>query len=528
MGIYLNPGNENFAESASNEYYVDKTMMLSVLNGFIDQGNKYICLSRPRRFGKTMASNMLAAYYSKGCDSEELFARFRISGVEGYQDKRNRYNVIKIDLNSEYQNTRDKDHLIDILTEKIKEEMRSAFSDVSIREEYTLAEALLEVYKATKETFVIIIDEYDVLVREQAADGLLNQYLGFLNGLFKSDTLRPSIALAYLTGIMPIVRDKIQSKLNNFREYTVLDAYQLAEFVGFTSDEVKALCDKYHMDFEECRNWYDGYGQNGYEIYNPESVIFSMQVGKFGGYWGKTSTYEAISERIRMNFSGTKDAVIRMLSGESVDVDVDSFMNTMTSFANKDDLFTYLIHLGYLAYDNKEKTSRIPNREVRQEWKYAIASEREYEVTNQIVEVSKQLLQDTIAGDAEAVASALSTAHIHVTSNRSYNNEDALGSAIYLAYVFALNEYTCIREMTAGEGFADVVYLPIHAGNANRPALIIELKRNSSAKSGLNQIRQRKYFEALRHYQGNLVLVGINYDEKEKTHTCEIERVVKD
>ena len=353
---------------------------------------------------------------------------------------------------------------------------------------------------------------------------LFNEYLSFLNGLFKSDTLRPAISLAYLTGILPVVRDKIQSKLNNFREYTVLSAGPLAEFIGFTSEEVKEKCEENGIDFEECRRWYDGYRQQGIVIYNPESVVRCIEEQFFSSYWGQTSSYEAVSDRIRQNFEGTKESVIRMLSGENIDVNVTRYLNTMTSFRTKDDLFTYLIHLGYLAYDREEGTCRIPNREVRQEWFNAIEDDAEYKETNRIIKASKALLERTWQKDEDAVAAALDLSHIHVTGNRSYNNEDALQSAIYLAYIYALNRYTVIKEMTTGKGFADVVFIPFYEGD---PAMIIELKRNGSAESAIGQIRDRQNFESLSHYQGNLLFVGINYDEQGKTHSCRIESFEK-
>ena len=281
------------------------------------------------------------------------------------------------------------------------------------------------------------------------------------------------------------------------------------------------------MDFEECRRWYDGYRQNGYEIYNPESVIKSMATKRYGSYWGKTSTYEAIAERIRQNFKGTKEDVIKMLAGESVPVNVTSFLNTMDQFVTKDDLFTYLIHLGYLAYDIDDETCRIPNGEVRREWMNAVAAIEDYSTTDDIIRNSRQLLEDTISGEEEAVAKALDTTHIHVTSNRSYNNEDALQSAIYLAYIYALNEYTVIKEMTTGKGFADVVYIPANNGKRKRPAMIVELKRNKCAESAIEQIKQKQYFDSLSKYRGDLIFVGINYDENEKTHSCRIERFIK-
>ena len=321
-----------------------------------------------------------------------------------------------------------------------------------------------------------------------------------------------------------MVRDRIQSKLNNFREYTILDARDLAEYVGFTDDEVHTLCDEHGLDYAECRSWYDGYRQHGLEIYNPESVVMAVEDRKFKSYWSQTSTYQVIAERLRENFKGTRDAVIRMMAGESVDVRVTSYMNTLTDFATRDDIFTYLLHIGYLAYDEENGTCRIPNREIWQEWEFAAAVVDEYEETDNIIRASKELLQATIDGDEEAVARALDESHIHVTGNRSYNNEDALQSAIYLAYLYAINKYTIIREATSGRGFADVVFTPIKQTD---PALIIELKRNSSTESALDQIKEKRYFDCLSHYEGNLLFVGINYDEKDKTHTCRIERYVK-
>ena len=525
MGIYLNPGNSTFSEIANANIYVDKTEMIRVTNSFVNSANKYICISRPRRFGKTFAGNMLSAYYSKGCDSRSLFERFKISRDPHFLEKLNRFNVIKIDMNSEYQNAKKKEALIERLTEKIKQELAAAFPMVSFTKKDSLGESILDVYAATGETFIFLLDEYDVLVREQVSSSLFDEYLSFLNGLFKSDTLRPAISLAYLTGILPIVRDKVQSKLNNFDEYTVLDPGELAEYVGFTDEEVRQLCLEHGTDYDECRRWYDGYRLEGIDLYNPESVVKAIQRKRFRGYWSQTSSYVAISDRIGQNFSGTKEAVIRMLTGESVDVNVRSYLNTMTDFSTKDDVFGYLAHLGYLAYEHESGTCRIPNREVREEWQLALNKvPEEYATTTRIIEDSKHLLERTWAGDGEAVARALDVSHIHVTSNRSYNNnEDALQSAIYLAYIYALNLYTVVREMTAGKGFADVVFIPY---KTNRPAMIIELKRSKCAESAISQIRERQYFQSLSHYRGDLLFVGIDYDEKEKTHKCRIEKFV--
>lgn len=399
MGIYLNPGNENFAEVLNPaNIYVDKTMMLDVLNSYITRGNKYICVSRPRRFGKTITQNMLAAYYSKGCDSRELFNGRKISRVDGWEHNLNRFNVIQIDLNGEYETAEEKNDFLKNLLLKIKDEFREQFSDIQFREIDTLMDMMLRVYSLKKETFIILIDEYDVLVREQVSDALFREYMALLNGLFKNNTLKPAISLAYITGIMPVIRDKIQSKLNNFEEYTILDADDLAEFVGFTSEEVKTLCADHGVNYDECKLWYDGYSQHGYEIYNPESVMKCITKHRFTNYWGKTSSYTVILDRIHANFDGMKDDVIRMMAGDSIDVDVEWFMNTMTDFTSKDDAFTYLIHTGYLAYNLDNSTCRIPNNEIRREWKRALADDSNYTTTDQIISDSKKLLEETWNG----------------------------------------------------------------------------------------------------------------------------------
>ena len=533
MGIYLNPGNDNFKAAMSRSIYVDKTMMISVLNDFMKADDKYLCVSRPRRFGKTIASNMIASYYSKGCDSKEIFSKCKIAESPMFGEGLNKLNVIKLDINSEYRNALDKDRLIIKITKNIRAEMREQFPHLTFDEDDSVADGIVKIFSATGEQFVILMDEYDVLVRENVSEGLFTQYLDFLNGLFKSDTVRPAIALAYLTGILPVVRDKIQSKLNNFGEYSVLRSGKLSRYIGFTAEEVMELCARYKVSFEECRNWYDGYrlswndaeGRRWCEIYNSESVVKSILNRDFASYWGMTSSYEVISDRIQQNFAGTRDDVIRMISGERVEIDTGMYKNTVKDFVSKDDVFTYLIHLGYLAYDSGEQKCYIPNKEVRLEWLRAVSVMEDYTETNAIIKASRELLAETLSGNGEAVAKSLDASHIHVTSNRSYNNEYALQSAIYLSFIYALNKYTCFRELTSGKGFADMVYVPL---SKDMPALIVELKHNKSACTALSQIRDRKYFDSLSHYAGSLLFVGISYDEQTKKHECSIEKFVKE
>ena len=342
--------------------------------------------------------------------------------------------------------------------------------------------------------------------------------------MFKNDNLAPAIALAYLTGILPVVRDKVQSKLNVFREYTMVGASRLSEFVGFTAEEVQALCQENGLDFEECKRWYDGYNLNGIEIYSPNSIVEAIDNGEICSYWTQTGSYEALKNYILMDFEGILQDVKTMIGGGRVDVNVYSYLNTMTDFHNKDDVFTYLVHLGYLAYDRKEQQCYIPNREVRDQWILSVQQSPDYKGLMELVNASKLLVANTIEGNAEDVGTALNKSHEQICNNLNYNNEGTFQSVICLAYFYANLKYTIIKECPAGKGVADVVMIPYVP---NTPALIIELKRNACEKTALTQIREKQYGAALEKYSGDLLFVGVNYDEKTKEHRCVIEKFVK-
>lgn len=527
MGLYLNPNSDAFLEDKGTRIYVDKSLLIQELNSLVSTKEDFVCLSRPRRFGKSMAGNMISAYYSKGCDTREAFSQMKLGQTVDFDKYLNKFNVIKLDLNGWYQNAKKRNthaSLIAQIDKFVGEEFKEQFPDITFGEdEVTTDKCISKVYKLTGEKFVIIIDEYDVLIREQVSQSLFDSYLSFLNGLFKDTSIRPAIALAYITGIIPIVRDKVQSKLNEFTEYTMLNSGRLSGHVGFTREEVEALCDEYGMDKEECARWYDGYRlTDTIDIYNPLAVVSAMRNQEFESYWSATGSFEALKDYIMMDFKGIKQDVIKMISGESVPVNVKKFQNTLQSITNKDNAFTYLIHLGYLSYNKKDKTCCIPNEEVRQEWVNSIDDEENYAPIMEIINSSKKLLDATIAGNEEAVAKALDAAHTEVTNPLTYNDEHCFQSAICLAYFYANTRYTLVKELPTGKGYADLVLIPYLP---NIPAMVIELKHNKSVGSALQQIKEKNYCQALNNYKGDLLFVGISYDEKTKEHSCKIERL---
>lgn len=520
MGIYLNPGNEGFRESINSEIYVDKTGMIAYTNRSLNTMQKFICVSRPRRFGKSMALNMLAAYYSRGCDSRELFERYKIAREKSFEEHLNQYNVIALNIQQFLSTVKDAKLVTDYLQNAVTMELRELYGEKAITGATTLAEVLNRIYQETGRKYVFLIDEWDCIFREkQEAAEIQRNYLDFMRNLLKD---QPYVALAYMTGILPIKKYGTHSALNMFREFSMTNPFMLEEYVGFTEEEVKNLCEKYQMDFEETKNWYDGYRfLNTPHIYNPKSVVEAMLLRQFWNYWTETETYEALKVYIEMNFDGLREAVTRMLGGGRVRIDTRSFQNDMKTFESKDDVLTLLIHLGYLAYDSEDGEVWIPNKEIRDEFENAVRGSGWKEVM-EILNASERLLLDTLSGNEEAVAEALDKTHEEVASVLTYNDENSLSCAISLAYYSARKHYRLIRELPTGRGFADVVFLPKR--NSDKPALVVELKYNKAAETAIRQIKEKKYTKALEGYAGKILLVGINYDRETKKHSCVIER----
>lgn len=522
MGIYLNPGNEAFAEALNSQIYVDKTGLLSYTNQVLGTKQKFICISRPRRFGKSMAAEMLAAYYGMGIDSEELFYGLKISEDNSFHQYLNKYDVLFLNIQVFLSRSGELYTLSDYIQKTVLDELSAAYPGSIKSSETHLSAALEQVYKVQKRGFVFIIDEWDCLFREKKHDiEAQTIYLDFLRDLLKDKIY---VKLAYMTGILPIKKYGTHSALNMFDEFSMTNPRQLSEYVGFTEKEVQSLCSKYHMDFEEARRWYDGYSfRRASHIYSPKSVVDAMRNECFDSYWTQTETYEALKIYIDMNFDGLKDSVIKMLGGGRCRIDTGTFQNDMTTFHSKDDALTLLVHLGYLAYDMDSQEVFIPNEEVRAEFTRAIKASGWDEVIKALAE-SDSLLVDTIEGRTEVVAQKFDDLHQESTSILAYNNEDSLSSVISLAYYSARNYYYLIRELPAGKGFADIVFFPRRIC-PDKPAIIVELKWNHSAEGAIDQIKRKEYIKGLKDYSGELLLVGINYDKKTKTHSCVIERV---
>lgn len=522
MGIYLNPNNRGFSKAINSEIYVDKTGLLSVTNKCLNTEQQYICVSRPRRFGKSMALNMLLAYYSRGCSSKKLFQGLKIEADSEFEEHLNKYDVIYLNMQQFLIEAKD-GRVTEYLEEKVLEEIREEYGEFLKHQVTGLADALRYIYAKTEQTFIFLIDEWDCVMRErQESETMQKQYLDFLRNLLKD---QPYVALAYMTGILPVKKYGVHSALNMFTEYSMTNQKELEEYTGFTEDEVKGLCERFHMDSEEISDWYDGYKlKRFHHIYNPKSVVEAMRCQDCDNYWTATETYDALKKYIEMNFDGLRADILQMLGGGSVPVNTGSFQNDMQTFRIKDDVLTLLVHLGYLAYDSVEEKAFIPNNEIRREFENAIRVGG-WENVMKVINASERLLQNTLAGKEDDVATALDKAHREIASNLDYNTEFALGCTVILAYWSARKDYDIIREMPTGYGYADIVFLPL--SGRNKPAIVVELKYNDTAETAIQQIKNKKYGDKLKNYYGEIVLVGINYDKdkKEAGHSCKIEKV---
>ena len=517
MGIYLNPGNTEFQRALNSEIYVDKSLLIEYTNRIINTNMQNICVSRPRRFGKSTDARMIAAYYDQSCDSSKLFKDLKIAKSKEYQKHLNKYNVILLNMQSFLSKTNNIEKMLELLTRLLVREIKMEYLKLDLFDETNLSLTLDDVYIQTKQSFIIIIDEWDCIFREYQGDKKAQEkYLDFLRDLLKD---KPYVSLCYMTGILPIKKYGTHSALNMFKEVSMINPTPLEAFMGFTDKEVEELCKEYDIEYKEMKTWYDGYHlSKEVSVYNPRSVVYAIMDRKFSNYWTSTETYEALKIYIDMNYDGLKDDVIRLLSYERVAINPNKFQNDMTTFASKDDILTLLVHLGYLGYDNINKEVYIPNNEVISSFIDSIESSNWKETTRAILN-SRALLEATINQDSEAVAKYIEEAHLE-TSILQYNDENALAYTIYLGYITARNEYTLIREMPSGKGYADIVFIP----KKNKPAMIVELKWNHEAKTAIDQIKEKKYYCGLEKYLDELLLVGISYNKETKEHSCIIER----
>ena len=540
VSVYFNSGNEGFVISRNSSVYVDMSGMISLLNSRINTEKRYVCLTRPRRFGKSMTANMLNAFYDCSCDSSSLFEDLQIAKEPSYESHRNRYNTIFLDIASfgmvdggikETLRIMIRALLTDIYREMEiidrEKQLRYTWEEISNASGDVLCSTLQDVAVWTQRKFIFIIDEWDYLFRTYPDDHKGHMYFQhWLSQLLKG---RSYAALVYMTGILPLQTYGSVSILNMFDEYSMVNMREFAPYTGFLEEQVKELCLTFDMSFDVMKNWYDGYMVEDCFVYNPNSVVCALDSHSFLSYWTQSSTFRDVRDYLILNYDGLKEKVQALLAGNRVEVRMNRYTYNLTDFDNADSVLAALVHLGYLTYTSVDSFDKnigyawIPNREVREQFELATQDESGYKNLFAVLKKSEQLLDATLRMDEKTVAEEIEQAHERYTSILKVNDENSLACVITNAYYTAVSKYTIYNEFPSGKGFADMVFVP-HKSTGT-PPIVVELKYDRDAKAAIDQIHSRNYAGKLLEGFEEVLLVGIGYDrdDRVKPYTCRIE-----
>ena len=527
MGNYLNPGNEKFRRMIQSEIYVDKTGMIKYTNSVLDTAQNYVCVSRPRRFGKSMAANMLTAYYSRGCDSKKLFHSFEIAKDKDFEKYLNQYNTIFLNMQEFLSRSYNVEKLIERVKKLVIRDLKMEYPEVDYFDDTDLIESMQDIYAQTQCPFVVIIDEWDCIFREYKKDKEAQEkYLDFLRDLLKD---KACIYLSYMTGILPIAKYSSGSELNMFWEYNMASETKYSEYFGFTDEEVDELFERYEHNNEnaqisrqDLRIWYDGYTtKSGERIYNPRSVVLALTNNNIGNYWTSSGPYDEIFYYIRKNIDDVQNDLALMISGESVQVKIQEYAAAAMRLETKSEIFSAMVVYGFLSYEDGKV--RIPNKELMNKFDEMIQKEESLGYVYRLAKESERMLQATLAEDTQVMEEILEYAHNTETPILSYNNETELSAIINLVYLSARDKYRVEREDKAGKGFVDYIFYP---ENKKDPGIILELKVDHSPREALKQIVDKDYKLKFQGKIGEIKTdhkilgVGISYDKKTKKHSC--------
>ncbi|WP_455799002.1 AAA family ATPase [Clostridium butyricum] len=519
MSIYLNSDKayENFKCLYGSRYYVDKSFIIEKLNELINTSDRYICITRPRRFGKSSVADMLGAYYSKAVDSKELFDKLNISSCDGYEENLNKYNVINISFNEIPDHMNTYEDYIGMVKNSIKKDISDNYPEINIGDFYNISTVL----RATNEKFIFIFDEWDYIFNNNLFEEHQNDFLEFLRNLLKD---QPYVALAYMTGVLPIKKYSSGSALNMFDEFTFLKDRQYAEFFGFTEEEVIDLC-KHNkkIDYKNLESWYNGYlTAEGIKVYNPRSVVKALSNNHCESYWTNTGAMDEVAQYLKYNIHDIREDVIEMVAGNEIDIIIDEeFRAGQRAPRTKEEIYSAMIVLGFLSY--YDGYLRIPNKELMKEFEKALKDEC-FGYVSEIVENSKKMIKATINGDTEVMAEILHDVHNSEIPILQYNDENSLACVVTLAYLCARDTYRIEREEKSGKGFVDFAF---HPRRKNDTAFILELKKDDTSENAIKQIKNKEYAQKFikENEDRKMVIAAICYDSKEKEHHCLVEEI---
>lgn len=544
MGMFLNnivPA-ERYKTIVRTRFFVDKTLMIAeMISSSSVDGQRYFCITRPRRFGKSVMADMIAAFFGRTAKSGSVFQNLNILRAENYQSNIskdhileyfNKYDMIYIDFSEVPEKCSSYDEYITRILEGLRADLREAFPEF-ISNRKSVWDIMTDIFQKTKQKFVFVMDEWDAIFHMPfISDKDKQEFLRFLKALLKD---KAYVEIAYMTGVLPIAKYSSGSEINMFKEYDMATSEVYSEYFGFCGSEVDVLFEIYlrttqrpKITRNDLQDWYDGYRTAGGErLYNPRSIVSALTDNQLKSYWTGSGPYDECFYYIKNNVEDIRDDLVLMVSGEGVMAKVREYAATLSVLNTRDQIYSAMVVYGLLTYDNEIGEVFIPNRELMNKFNELLLSNDSLGYVYNLAKESERMLRATLDGDTQTMAEVLKYAHDTESPVFSYNNEIELSAVVNLVYLSARDRYRVEREDKAGEGYVDFIFYPEHKGD---DGIILELKIDSTPEEAIRQIKDRKY--ALRFqgklgekpkYTGKILAVGISYSRKTKEHLCKVE-----
>lgn len=533
MGIFLNSTAPYAAYkiTASDRYFVDKTLLIEELIPSIGREQRFICITRPRRFGKTVMANMIAAYFGKVVDSSSVFGKLAIAQSSSYKEYINQYDIIYIDFSRLPESCHTYEEYINRIKTGIKKDLLEEFPEIALKEEMSLWDIFATIFQKTNRKFMFVMDEWDAVFHMAfVSQRERREYFLFLKNLLKDQVY---VALAYMTGILPIAKYSAASELNMFVEYNMATRERFSSYFGFSEEEVDKLFQVYksttrkpRITRQDLKIWYDGYcTASGEQLYNPRSIICALSDNQLGSYWTGSGPYDEIFYYIKGNIDKVREDFILMVSGERIEARIQEYAATAEQLMTKNQIYSAMVIYGLLTYEDGEVF--IPNRELMYKYDELLLTNKDLGYVYRLAKESERMLKATLMGDTQIMSEILEYAHNTESPILSYNSEVELSAVVNLVYLSARDKYRVEREDKAGKGYVDFIFYP---EKKNTPAIILELKVDASPEEAIQQIKDKQYILRLRGKLGEkrkataeVLLVGISYNRATKAHTCKIE-----
>ncbi len=533
MGTFLNtvvPFN-TYQATASGTYFVDKTPLIDELLPAIGTEERFFCITRPRRFGKSVMTNMIAAFLGKAADAENIFKNLMISSSELYTEHLNRHNVIYIDFSEMPRGCTDYQEYIDRIQNGINSDLAEGYPDIPIDSAKAVWDILTDIFQKTGHKFIFVMDEWDTVFHMPfITEKERMNYLVFLKSLLKGKVYAE---LVYMTGILPIAKYSDGSELNMFREYNMATRVRFGKYFGFTDLEVDKLYGIYsqitknpRITREDLRIWYDGYHTKaGDKLYNPRSIVCALTDNELANYWTSSGIYDSIFGYIRDNTADVQDDLALMFAGEAIPSDIQEYAATSPRLETKDEIYSAMVVYGLLTFE--DGCVSIPNKELMDSYAAMMRRERSLGYIYNLANISGKMIAATLNADTETMEEILEYAHNTESPIFTYNSEIELSAVVNLVYLAARDKYRVEREDKAGKGYVDFIFYPERKG---ADAMILELKVDDTPEAAIQQIKDKDYalrfkgkLGEKRRYTGRILAVGISYDRKTKVHSCKVE-----